>query len=365
MKRIKTFNQLFEATKMHEDCEEFFDILNGTRELEQIKKWYDLAQVRTGRINVKVIKNNPNGYINLPGSPFFHKARSDRWMFTFVSSGKFYGMKDSSDLVTLAKTFIKDIIYKSAPVDFNRAEANKMLDDENFIFSKIWKTPSEPYIEYRSNKGNEIITNLSFVEKKSNLLGTLGKISKVYVKGDENLNSLYIDLSNVVDLIPDELKDALGVHRYDIEMDAAEIDIIPKGIGTKTISNSKVSRGPSREIRKVKITIGYKTEEEVVKAVDDIIKKYAKSIIVYIKNRNGGPSDMIESELLTSIVRSLLGGDLSDNEDSMSVIDNYFKKNPLELYVLNNNPKLKAEVIKRTGIKDYSRLGMGLKNGLL
>lgn len=365
MKRIKTFSQLFEATKMHEDCEEFFDALDGTRELEQIKKWYDLVPARTGRINIRVIKNNPNGYINLPGSPFFDKLRPNSWMFTFVASGKFYGQKDSPNLVSLTKTFIKDIIYKSAPADFNRAEANKMIDDENFIFSKIWKTPSEPYIEYRSNKGDGIITNLSFVKNKSNLLHTLGKINKVYVKGDENLNSLYIDLSNVVDLIPDELKDALGVHRYDIEMNASEIDIIPKGIGTKTISNSKVSRGPSREMRKLKVTIGYKTEDEVVKAVDDIIKKYVKSIVVYIKNRKGGQSDMIESELLTSIVRSLLGDDLSDNGDSMSVIDNYFKKNPLELYILNNNPKLKAEVIKRTGIKDYSRLGMGLKNGLL
>jgi hypothetical protein len=37
MKRIKTFNQLFEAAKMHEDCEEFFRITKGTEELKQIE----------------------------------------------------------------------------------------------------------------------------------------------------------------------------------------------------------------------------------------------------------------------------------------------------------------------------------------
>lgn len=368
MKRIKTFDQLFEATKMHEDCEEFFKIAKDTEELKQIETWYKLHPTRTGRINV-LINREGGESINNPGSPFFYKTHDDMWRFTFVSSGSYYGEKFSRNLIDLLGIFICDIIFKFSPADFNRKEARDMVDDTKFIFSRIWKTPKDPYGEYRSGKGEDIITDLSFVENKSNLLGTLRKVARISIKGDDKLSSLYINLSNIADLIPDELKETLELGTYDIEVAGSEIDIIPKGIGTKTISNSKISRRGSGESRKVKVSIGYKTEDEVVKAVDDIVKKYAKSITVYVKDKttgiNTGRSNMIESELLTSIVRSILGEDISDDMDTVAIIDNYFKKNPLELYILNNNPKMKAGVIKRTGIKDYSRLGMGLKNGLL
>jgi hypothetical protein len=363
MKRIKTFNELFEASKMNEDCEEFFRITKGTDELKQIETWYKLHPTRTGKINI--LQKQQGDRINQPGNPYFFGYYNGDWAFEFKASGQTYGTKNSDDLMDLLRTFICDMIFKFVPADFNRKEAREMTDDQSFIFSKIWKKPDEPYVEYRSNKREDIITNLSFVKNKSNLLGTLSKITRVNARGDSNLGSLYIDLSNIVDLIPDGLKDALDLGRYDIDVDGAEIDIIPKGIGTKTISNSKSLRGPFNKSRKVKVTIGYKTEDEVVKAVDAIINKYTKSIIVYRKDKNLGSSGVVESEFLTSIVRSLLGNDLSDNKDSMSIIDDYFKKNPLELYILNNNPKMKAEVIKRTGIKDYGKLGMALKNGLL
>lgn len=368
MKRIKTFNQLFEAAKMHEDCEEFFRITKGTNELKQIETWYKLHPTRTGRINV-LINREGGSFINNPGNPHFYKTHDGQWMFTFVASGNYYGEKSSTDLIDLLRIFIGDIIFKFSPADFNRKEAREMTDDDAFIFSKVWKTPRDPYTEYRSGKGSDIITDLSFLESKSSLLGTLRKVARMNIKGDDKLSSLYINLSNIVDLIPDELKETLGLDKYDIEVAGSEIDIIPKGVGTKTISNSKISRGLSEGSRKVKVSVGYKTEAELMEAVEDIVKKYAKSIIVYVKDKSVGGgigrSNMIESELLTSIVRSILGEDISNNGNSLEIIDNYFKKNPLELYILNNNPKMKAGVIKRTGIKDYSRLGMGLKNGLL
>lgn len=365
MKRIKTFNELFESANLHEDCEEFFKIAKDTNELKQIETWYKLHPTRTGRINV-LIKEGTS--INNPGKPHFYMTKDGQWRFIFVASGNYYGEKNSRNLIDLLRIFIGDIIFKFAPADFNRKEAREMTDDTAFILSKIWKTPLEAYSEYRSDKGSDIITDLSFVESKSNLLGTLRKVARMNVKGDDKLSSLYINLSYIADLIPDELKETLGLGRYDIEVAGSEIDIIPKGNGTKTISNSKITRGLSEGSRKVKISIGYKTEAEVVEAIEDIVRKYAKSIIVYVRGENKmgtGRSSMVESELLTSILRSILGEDVSNNSNSMEIIDNYFKKNPLELYILNNNTKMKADIIKRTGIKDYSRLGMGLKNGLL
>jgi hypothetical protein len=47
------------------------------------------------------------------------------------------------------------------------------------------------------------------------------------------------------------------------------------------------------------------------------------------------------------------------------VLDKYFKENPLELYLLDSYPKIKDEVLKRTGIKDMSHLGRALKKGMI
>jgi hypothetical protein len=46
-------------------------------------------------------------------------------------------------------------------------------------------------------------------------------------------------------------------------------------------------------------------------------------------------------------------------------LDKYFKDNPLELHMLNPYPDIKSGVLKRTGMKDYSKLGGLLKIGLV
>lgn len=43
----------------------------------------------------------------------------------------------------------------------------------------------------------------------------------------------------------------------------------------------------------------------------------------------------------------------------------YMKENPLDLYLLNSIPKIKEEVLQKTGIKDYSKLGNVLRSGLV
>ena len=47
------------------------------------------------------------------------------------------------------------------------------------------------------------------------------------------------------------------------------------------------------------------------------------------------------------------------------ILDEYFTKNPIEIRMLDPHPDLKAGVIKRTGIRDMSRLGRNLKTGLI
>ena len=59
---------------------------------------------------------------------------------------------------------------------------------------------------------------------------------------------------------------------------------------------------------------------------------------------------------------------LNDNvesADAMTLLCDYFEKNPLKIYTLDNSPQLKSEVIRRTGIRDYGKIGRGLDNGLI
>ena len=46
-------------------------------------------------------------------------------------------------------------------------------------------------------------------------------------------------------------------------------------------------------------------------------------------------------------------------------LDKYFTEDPTRLHLLDGHPDLKAGVLKRTGVKDLSRLGRYLKHGLL
>jgi hypothetical protein len=49
----------------------------------------------------------------------------------------------------------------------------------------------------------------------------------------------------------------------------------------------------------------------------------------------------------------------------MEGIDEYFKKNPLDLYKIDDMPTFKADVLRRTGIKDYGNIGRKLKTGMI
>ena len=47
------------------------------------------------------------------------------------------------------------------------------------------------------------------------------------------------------------------------------------------------------------------------------------------------------------------------------VSDEHFKKNPLDLRFLKNLPELKADILKRTGLQDFSDLGNILSGGYI
>lgn len=70
---------------------------------------------------------------------------------------------------------------------------------------------------------------------------------------------------------------------------------------------------------------------------------------------------------LALFIASITGNseDFKGLDNSQSLINDYFKKNPLETYKLNSNPEMKKKVLDATGIRDYSKIGNGLSTGLI
>ena len=74
-----------------------------------------------------------------------------------------------------------------------------------------------------------------------------------------------------------------------------------------------------------------------------------------------GPEGWLEVlETGTDKAKSLILTLLSEDE-----LDKYFTEDPTRLHLLDGHPDLKAGVLKRTGVKDLSRLGRTIKTGLL
>jgi hypothetical protein len=46
-------------------------------------------------------------------------------------------------------------------------------------------------------------------------------------------------------------------------------------------------------------------------------------------------------------------------------ISPYFKKEPLKIYMLDEYPKLKKEVLRITGLRDVSAIGRAISSGLI
>lgn len=75
---------------------------------------------------------------------------------------------------------------------------------------------------------------------------------------------------------------------------------------------------------------------------------------------------------LEEAIETVLEETESDEEKALIVIhldnsrmDDYFSKNPLKMYVLDNFPEMKQRVLQRTGLKDLSKVGRMFNKGLI
>jgi hypothetical protein len=111
--------------------------------------------------------------------------------------------------------------------------------------------------------------------------------------------------------------------------------------------------------KEVNCQIGLSDEQEVAQKIHDIIKKYTEKSSLKYRNLSGISSPSDEAiEIVNILYHSLLDSALNtENAKIETTLDDYFKKNPLELYILDSVPQMKADIIRRTGIKDLSNVG--------
>lgn len=87
-----------------------------------------------------------------------------------------------------------------------------------------------------------------------------------------------------------------------------------------------------------------------------------------ISEKIGCPEILLKIALIITKMTGEFSIDLNNNIESKEIMDylfDYFKKNPLMLYTLDDYPDLKNEVMQKTGIKDYGHIGRKLKSGLI
>jgi len=352
MKNLITY-KIFEAvSKLHPDAEEFLEEIEKSPYKKILDSWFTFTPRKTGRITIK-------GQ-SMPSQAWFEKNGTGNWYYTYSASGRYYGRQDG-DLQYLFINLIKDAIKKGAPSYLNRKDLKDALDDNDWFFSNIDSDYSGIFKKIK----DKILGESGIVDNFNNLdlpflnrlqeLGLAkvdnGKLGEMYVKLIDNLenasaNSLNTEHWQNINRILEGQKNLTYTTRLDKYRFFA---FYPKGNGVKVKTYEK----------EVNCQIGLSDEQEVAQKIHDIIKKYTEKSRIRYRNLSGISSPSDEAiEIVNILYHSLLDSALNtENTKIETTLDDYFKKNPLELYILDSVPQMKADIIRRTGIKDLSNVG--------
>jgi hypothetical protein len=341
--------KIFESEKkLHPDCQEFLTELEKYPHKNIFKSWFKIIPRSTGRISI--------GGKYLPSATKFEKLHFGDWKYLFSSSGRDYGIQISDSLQDLFSQLIKDSIKKGAPSYLNKKDLDTVLADDDWIFSNVTDDEYSIYKKIQSKMQGETGIILDFTQLDLpgiKALQELGFLSKEF-KGNLGEISFRVMGEGRTDLpfwsIVDEIVSKED-HRYYTRLsNTNSMTFYPKGSGVSARSTNQ----------RMQIDVGAKTEKEAVELIEKTVLKYMLKNYLTI---NGDVSDEIRNfvnALYGRFIKSLMEGVEID-----SILDEYFRNNPLDLWVLDSTPKLKSGVLKRTGLRDLSKLGRSLKSGII
>jgi hypothetical protein len=363
MKRIKTF-KLFEASVEERNFEvnkDFYHEWFSSKYGKELSKWVTIKPVGTGRVYIEDPYIGQKSGVSVSGNPHFFKV-GNGWAFELGGQTK-YGYTQNPDLNLLFKEMIFRLIRSNAPSSFNKKQLDELIaNDENIFYPNLPNNIQEIYKKAIDKRTEGLFSDFWKIRDNSSYLHSMDAIKGVQVRIHQP-NLLYFGFNEYIVtnklmeeairiLHPDDNPNHFGMHR------SFNATFIPEGKGTKikTRSSSKINSGEITHTYKV--SIGYETEKEATKAIEDFIKENLIKITVVVDMDK--PEDCQE---LTQILQDTLA--LKPEMKLNDFLDEYFKDNPLELHLLDDLPTIKEGVLRRTGIKDWSKLGKLSKSGLL
>lgn len=343
--------KLFEAVKkVHPDTEEFAAELDKFPYKDVLTSWIKFTPRNTGRVSF-------SGHF-IPSNAYVEKsANGQEWYYVYAAAGNYYGQQNGS-LQQLFPKMMKDFIKKGAPSYLNKKDVESILNDDEWFFNNVESDYRNFYkkIQEKINSGSGII--LDFSDLDLPILDNLANMGFITVDRDGSYGELGVSLIGSPSRASG--KDFWKMVSSSVESYASPNDLnmglskflmvifYPKGSGVSP-------RGTNERMR---IDIGFATKEEAAEAIQKTLLKYMLKNKLNIKSwgRDPIPSELVAS--INELYHSMIKGAADvESDTSYSSLDDYFKKNPLDLYLLNSVPKIKAGILKRTGIRDLSRTG--------
>ena len=358
MKNIVPY-KLFEAVKkVHPDAEEFAAELDKFPYKDVLTSWIKFTPRNTGRISF-------SGHY-IPSQAYAEKsANGKEWYYVYASAGNYYGQQYGS-LQQLFPKMMKDFIKKGAPSYLNKKDVELILDDDEWFFNNVESDYRNFYkkVQEKINSGSGII--LDFSDLDLPVLDNLVNMGFITVDRNGSYGELGVSLigspsraagKDFWKMVSSSVESYASGENLNTSLSKFNMVIFyPKGSGVSP-------RGTNKRMR---IDIGFATKEEAAEAIQKTLLKYMLKNRLVIKSwgRSPIPSETVDSinNLYHSMIKGAAGG---GSDISYSALDDYFKKNPLDLYILNSVPKIKDGVLKRTGIKDLSRIGDAMSRNFI
>ena len=346
MKHLLNFNLFESKSEVPSNYLEFSDELEKFPLKNIFNSWFKVVEPkRTQRVYIK------SHY--LPSNTYFEKD-SRGWRYLFSASAKIYGIQ-TGNLQDLFFLLMTDAVKKSAPSYLQRKDVDRFIKDKTWFFENASEYFNEIYnkmkIEIAGDSG--IVLDFSSLEipAMNNLLKS-GIISSVHRTGAGTI-SIQItsgSLANKENTIWKIMANLIGKSLEKVDSSVFyfspskihNISFHPKGMGTSVRSST----------RDLKIDIGVKDENAAKQEIEKYLKKYL------MKNDLVFAYPLISNDV-TKLCNTLYHGFIESafaNADETSVVSDYIKENPLDLWILDSDPELKAKVLKSTGLRDISRL---------
>lgn len=369
MSRILTYN-LFEGKKEEDQIQYFNNILESTPEGKDFSRWFDVRPVRTGRFYVKRKRDSEeNQGMGIPSKSYFDLGNSGEWYYEFSSSSGIYGTT-RGNLQDLLREFMIVGIIKSRPSTIQKKKIEEYFSKESN--APKGKFPSAKEIYDSILKGSGLVSDFSFLKD----LPEVKRMEDLGIRVYTGINSFGFAISsmdlfdrtigkdaykNTEVIIKSIFGDLFDFKWYNENHDSSGFTFVPF---TEKGYRKSIAWGMSGKV--IFIKIGESSEEKIKKFVEEKISSFFDGMRLSLKDRNINSTKEIKINSIPDYIRDKVLGKGSPDKEEVNKkfgeeiyepVELHMKENPLDIHLLDPFPDLKKEILQKTGMKDFSRVG--------